>query len=264
MVTGATSGLGRSIARHFAVAGFELVLHGRSRRKLDALSDEVVALGARVHAVCADITETGDVAAMVEAVRERFDSLDVVVNNAAIGGGVDPTRREVNSAGVERRLAANYLAPYQINRGLLPLLHSAPQGRIVNVASIGQAPIDLGDITFTRRYDGVEAYCRSKLALIMDTIDLAAALDGTRVTVNAVHPAHLMATTMVRDSGFDPEATVEDGVLPVLRLALDTALSRVSGEYFDRFEIAAPHPQAHDDGVRAELAQFAEAKLLHW
>ncbi|UYM06219.1 SDR family NAD(P)-dependent oxidoreductase [Solicola gregarius] len=261
LITGATGGLGRALARQFAVSGFDLVVHGRDDARLESLAAEITALGADVRTVRADITEPEDVAGVAFQVLDALDSLDVLVNNAAVGGGTDPTRREVNSGDHELRMVGNYLGPYQLNRALAPLLSAAPQGRIINVASIGQAPIDLADIGFTREYDGVEAYCRSKLALIMDTIDLADLLRGSGTTVNAVHPAHLMATTMVSDSGFVPATTVEDGMLPVLRLALDSSLATTTGRYFDRFEIAEPHPQARDAGVRAALGRLAHAAL---
>lgn len=262
LITGATAGLGRALARHLVVAGFDVVAHGRDEARLQSLAEEIAVPGRQVRTVRADVTEPDEVAAMAQQVLAMLDSLDVLVNNAAVGGGADPTRRETNSGGHERRMAGNYLCPYQLNRALAPLLRAAPRGRIINVASIGQAPIDLSDIGFTRGYDGVEAYCRSKLALIMDTIDLAAELGPSGVTVNAVHPAHLMETQMVRESGLTPTTSVEDGLLPVLRLALDSSLASTTGRYFDQFDIADPHAQASDDGVRAGLSRLAREALL--
>lgn len=260
-ITGATSGLGRTLARHLAIAGFDLVAHGRDERRLRTVASELAPLGVDVRTVHADMTEPDQVAAMARQVRELDVSLDVLVNNAAVGGGSDPTRREVNSGGHELRMVGNYLGPYQLNRALIPVLRRSPQGRIINVASIGQVPVDLDDIGFTQAYDGVEAYCRSKLALIMDTIDLATEVEASGVTVNAIHPAHLMATTMVRDSGFVPATTVEDGALPVLRLALDSAVASTTGRYFDRFDVAEAHPQAYDADVRAGLRSLATQAL---
>lgn len=255
LVTGCTSGLGLGLATYFAHRGDRVLVHGRDAGRLGLLADTLRAAGGDVESVVGDITEPASVAALCESVGALTDRLDLIINNAAVGGGTDPRRREVNSAGTERRLAGNYLAPYQINRRLLPLL--APQGRIVNVASIGQLPIDLDDLGFTRDYDGVEAYCRSKLALIMDTIDLG----GQGVHANVLHPAHLMPTRMVRDSGFVPEATMDDGLLPVLRLALDSALADVKGAYFDRFDRAEPHPQARDEQVRKTLSAWAAEQV---
>ncbi|GAA4918861.1 SDR family oxidoreductase [Stackebrandtia albiflava] len=261
-ITGATSGLGRALATEFAVRGWHVAVHGRDDAKLAGVAAELERDGATVTTSKADITEPAQVRRAAERLRAELTVLDVVVNNAAVGGGVDPTRREVNSQGTESRMAGNLLAPFVFNRALSGLLHRSDRGgRIVNVASIGQAPIDVDDLDFHRDYDGVTAYCRSKLALIMDTVDLSAALAPAGTTVNAVHPAHLMPTNMLRDSGFTPEATIDDGVLPVLRAVLDTELGGVTGRFLDRFTVARPHPQAEDPGVRHRLARWAADRV---
>src|SRR5207237_3806779 len=111
-----------------------------------------------------------------------------LVNNAGIGtsvpGGGD---RQESADGLELRFAVNYLAGYLLTRVLLPLLRGSAPARIVNVSSLGQSPIDFDDVLLTRRYSGVQAYCQSKLAQVMMTIDLAAELAGSAATVNALH-----------------------------------------------------------------------------
>jgi NAD(P)-dependent dehydrogenase (short-subunit alcohol dehydrogenase family) len=256
LITGATSGLGRSLAEEFALRGWRIAVHGRHPDRLIALQTALEPCV--VQAYVADITELAELRRMCAKLRADLPGLDVIINNAAVGGGVDPTTREVNSDGTELRMAGNFLAPYVINRELAALV-AARRGRIVNVASMGQAPIDVDDFDFQRSYDGVTAYCRSKLAMIMDTVDFAvSAPEG--VTVNAVHPAHLMPTAMVRDSGFVPAATIDDGLLPVLRIALDTDLDGVSGRYFHRFDQTTPHEQAADERVRRLLSAWAQTR----
>ena len=122
----------------------------------------------------------------------------MLLNNAGIGttlpgGG----KRQESEDGYELRFAVNYLAPFLLTRKLLPTLrHSAP-ARIVNVSSAGQAPIDFRDVMLKHNYDGVQAYCQSKLALVMFTFDLAEELPATTVTANCLHPATYMPTKMV-------------------------------------------------------------------
>jgi NAD(P)-dependent dehydrogenase (short-subunit alcohol dehydrogenase family) len=195
-------------------------------------------------------------AAEVERDHER---LDVLVNNAGIGGGRNG-RREESADGHELRFAVNYLAPFLLTQLLLPLLERSAPARIVNVASAGQAPIDFDDVMLERGYGGMRAYAQSKLAQIMFTFELAERLraEGAGVTVNALHPASLMNTKMVYESFGYTMSTVEDGVEATLRLAISPELDGVSGRYFDRLREARPNRQARGPDARRRLWELSE------
>ncbi|WNI28172.1 SDR family NAD(P)-dependent oxidoreductase [Streptomyces sp. ITFR-6] len=225
IVTGATQGLGIHLARDLAGRGATLILHGRDRGRLDRAADEVRTVSAgrgEVRTCLADLSDPDQVRSMAAALREAEPRLDVLVNNAAAGGGADPLLREVSTQGHELRFAVNYLAPCLLIRELLPLLSASAPARVVQVASIGQSAVDFDDVMMERGYEGLEAYCRSKLAMIMSTFDLAAQeTSGSGVTFNALRPAHLMDTRGVREYGFTPEVSVEEGVRPTVRLITD-------------------------------------------
>jgi NAD(P)-dependent dehydrogenase (short-subunit alcohol dehydrogenase family) len=152
----------------------------------------------------------------------------------------------------------NYLAPYLLTRRLLPLLRRSAPARIVNVASVGQRPVDLDDPMMERGYEGIEAYRRAKLALVAYTFDLAAELAGTGVTANCLHPASLMPTTMVRDAEFHTIDTLEQGVRATLRLVVDPALAGVTGRYFDGQREARALAPAYDKSYRGRLRDLTE------
>ena len=105
----------------------------------------------------------------------------------------------------------------------------------------------------TRGYSGARAYRQSKLAQIMFTIDLAQELAGRNVTVNCLHPATFMDTTMVRLSGVQPISTVEEGGAAILQLVASPSLEGRSGLYFSGMRESRADPQAYDEGARKKL-----------
>ena len=135
----------------------------------------------------------------------------------------------MSADGHELRFAVNYLAGFLLTRLLLRLLRKIHPARIVNVASAGQQAIDFDDVMLTRGYSGSRAYCQSKLAQILFTVDLAEELDGAGVTVNALHPATYMNTTMVRQAGVTPWSTVEQGADAILNLATSPRSQAAAG-----------------------------------
>jgi NAD(P)-dependent dehydrogenase (short-subunit alcohol dehydrogenase family) len=261
LVTGATDGLGRGLASELAGAGATVLAHGRDQARGREVVEEIVeATGnPQVHWLRADLSSLDEVRGLADQVIAEYDAVHVLVNNAGIGTTLPGDGRRLESAdGYELRFAVNYLAGYLLTRRLVPLLtHSAP-ARIVNVSSAGQAPIDFDDVMLERHYSGVQAYCQSKLAQVMFTFDLAAELDGSRVTATCLHPGTYMPTKMVRAAGVTPVTALEDGVRATLRLVADPALDGVTGVYFDGTREAEPDPQALDPDARSRLRELSD------
>jgi NAD(P)-dependent dehydrogenase (short-subunit alcohol dehydrogenase family) len=259
LITGATDGIGRGTAGALAAAGARLLLHGRGDERL-AETRAAIARDTgndRLETYRADFAALAEVRGVADTVAARHDRLDVLINNAGVGRGRGD-RREASRDGYELRFQVNYLAPFLLQHLLLPLLRNATPARIVNVASIGQAEIDFDDPMLERRYSGMQAYCQSKLALIMASIELARTLDPAEVTVNALHPGTLLNTKMVREGWGRAMGPVETGIEAEVYLATSPELDGVSGEYFDRTRKSRAKDQAYDPEARKRLWEMSE------
>jgi NAD(P)-dependent dehydrogenase (short-subunit alcohol dehydrogenase family) len=263
LVTGSTDGVGRLVATRLGEAGARVLVHGRNRERGERLVAEIEAGNGSSEFLAADLSALAEVRRLAEAVQQTTDRLDILINNAGIGtGGASGAGRsgapqQTSADGHELRFAVNYLAGFLLTRLLLPLIRQSAPARIVNVASAGQQPIDFADVMLTRGYSGTRAYCQSKLAQIMFTIDLAGELHGTGVAVNALHPATYMDTTMVRLAGIKPWSSVEEGAEAILNLATSPALEGRSGLYFDGLREARADGQAYDAKARQRLKSIS-------
>jgi len=256
LITGASDGLGRALASELARAGHHLIVHGRDAGRLAGIARETGAVAIRADLSCLD-----EVRGLASRAADHAARIDVLVNNAGVGFGAPGAGRELSRDGYELRLAVNYLAPYLLTRLLLPALRRSGSARVINVASAGQRPVDLDDLMMQREYDGVEAYRRSKLALIAHTFDLADELAGAGITANCLHPASLMPTTMVRESRYGVIDSLEQGLHATLRLVVDPDLDGVSGAYFNGTKPARALDQAYDPAFRARLRERTEELL---
>ncbi len=256
LVTGATDGLGRAVAERLAVEGATVLMHGRDTERLAAAESDVEMLAGadRVRTYEADLASLEEVRELAAQIRRDELELHAVVNNAGVGSGKpDSTEREESRDGHELRFAVNYLAGFLLTHELLPLLVESAPSRIVNVASLGQAPVDFDDPMIERGYDGSRAYSQSKLAQISWGLELAERLADRDVTVNSLHPATYMPTKIVMDERGRSMDTLEAGVEATVRLVTSPELEGVTGRFFDRQREAEAHSQAYDPDARRRL-----------
>jgi NAD(P)-dependent dehydrogenase (short-subunit alcohol dehydrogenase family) len=256
LVTGATDGLGKRVAFELAAGGATVLLHGRSRKRLEATLEEArEGTGSeKLGFYLADLSSLGEVRTLAERVLTEQDRLDVLVNNAGVIAG---ERRE-SGDGYELTFAVNYLAHFLLTHLLLPLLRDSAPARVVNVASAGQSPIDFDDVMLERGYGGMKAYTQSKLAQVIFTFELAERLGASGVTVNALHPASLMDTKMVLETFGRSMSTVEEGAEATVRLAASPELEGVTGRYFDGTREGRAERQAYDEEARKRLWVLSE------
>ena len=250
LVTGSTDGVGRLVARELGQAGARVLVHGRDAERGARVVAEIEAAGGAASFLSADLSSLDEVRRLAGAVQAEVGRLDILINNAGIGTAGP---RQTSAEAFELRFAVNYLAGFLLTLLLLPLIKNSAPARIVNVSSAGQQPIDFDDVMLTRSYSGARAYCQSKLAQVMFTIDLATSLEGTGVTVTCLHPATYMDTSMVRRAGVRPLSTVEEGARAILNLATSRALEGQTGLYFNGLREAKAQAKAYDPEVRRRL-----------
>ena len=240
LVTGATDGLGRVVARDLAARGLDVLVHGRDPQRAAAVAEEAGAAGVHL----ADFSSLDS----VRALAAELPRIDVLVNNA----GLISERRVVTGDGIELTFQVNHLAPFLLTTRLL---ERDPPRRVVHVASAGQQRPDFGDLMLEHGYDEWRAYRQSKLAQIMFSFECARRFPDVESV--ALHPATFMDTKMVRSRVGTPSNTVQTGADATVRLASDFALE-VQGRYFDVQREARPDALAYDADARKRLWDVSE------
>lgn len=238
LITGSTDGIGLLTAKRLAAQGHQVLLHGRSAAKLEAAATEVERPAGTY---IADLSKVADVHALADTIRAGHARVDVLINNA----GIYKSAKTRTPDGFDVRFAVNTFAPYLLTRQLLPILPE--DGRIINLSSAAQAPVDLDALAGDTSLDDFSAYAQSKLAITIWSRELARALpDGPAVI--AVNPGSLLASKMVKEGFGVAGNDLGIGADILCRAALDPSFTNASGAYFDNDagQFSDPHPAALD------------------
>ncbi|MWV44354.1 SDR family NAD(P)-dependent oxidoreductase [Paenibacillus sp. HJL G12] len=242
IVTGANSGMGLASTVALAKTGAEVVMVCRNEQRGQAALVEAIRQSGsdKIQLMLCDLGSLTSIREFAKAFTERYDRLDVLLNNA----GVVMIKRQETSDGFEMDLGVNHLGHFLLTHLLLDVLLASPQGRVVSVASgaYKAGKIHFDDPFLKRGFNPAKAYAQSKLANILFTKELASRLEGTHVTANCVHPGAVGTQIGVnRDTGFGKTVlamlkpfflTPEKGAETAVYLATAPELEKVSGQYF--------------------------------
>ncbi len=263
LVTGGTNGIGLEASVQLARLGAHVTIVGRNPARTEAAAADIAARGGAPgvgHLIC-DFSSQAAIRRLAGEVHERYDRLDVLVNNA---GGVNKTRW-VTEDGIEATFAVNHLGYFLLTNLLLDLLERSAPARVVSVASAGHrhGTMDFEDLGYERRYSIMKAYARSKLGNVLFSNELSRRLAGTGVTSNSLHPG-AVATNIW--SGAPTWArpfialvarpffiTPEKGGERITQLVTDPALSEVTGAYFENGKRVPASPRAQDEPLARHL-----------
>lgn len=271
LVTGASQGVGKAIAKGLAERGAGVTLLCRDKARGDAVVDEIVRAtdNKQVELLLADLSSQAAVRKAAAEFRARHDRLDVLVNNAA----VLPWVRRTTVDGIEESLAVNHLSHFLLTHLLLGELKAAAPSRVITVTTGGHAKrLDLDDLQLERRrYHVFTAYTQTKLLNVLFAYALARRLAGTGVTSNAVHPANMVRSggerefrgalkalmTLMRPFHVSPEKAAWEP----LRVATAPELAGVTGRFFAYGQERRSAPISYDEAF-ARRAWDASAKLV--
>ncbi|WP_432254822.1 SDR family NAD(P)-dependent oxidoreductase [Limimaricola sp. AA108-03] len=245
LITGATDGIGLLTAKTLAGEGHSVLLQGRSAEKLEMAAKEV---GGMPETYRADLSRLDEVEGFAEEILARHDRLDVLINNA----GVFKTAQARTPDGLDTRFVVNTIAPYLLTRRLLPIIPTS--GRVVNLSSAAQAPVDVAALRGERGLDHMGAYAQSKLAITIWTREMAKDHPDGPAFI-AVNPGSLLASKMVKEGFGVAGNDLSIGADILRRAALSEAFADASGRYFDNDsgDFVKPHPGARDATQVAEV-----------
>lgn len=267
LVTGSTSGIGKVTARELARKGATVVLVSRTRAKGEETQVEIKQATGNPHVelLVADLSLLTDVRRLATEFHYTSSYLHLLVNNA---GCAYPTRT-LTSEGLEATLMVNYLAPFLLTELLLNTLKASAPARIVNVSSAqhANAHIEFDNLQGEKKYGNLSSYNQAKLALLLWTYELAHRLEGTGVTVNALHPG-ITATnfpsgmTGVLAWGMRLSTplllTPEKGAQTTLYLATSPEVDGVTGKYFVKSRETKSSSRSYDQAVGSRLWEVTE------
>ena len=262
MITGATSGIGRETALALARKGAQVIIVGRNEKKcIKTVSDiKKISANSSIDYICADLSSLKQVREVAQNIIKRYQCLDVLINNA---GGYFITRQQ-SVDGYEMNLALNYLSPFLLTLLLVDMLKASDQGRIINVSSQAHnsGRIDLSGFPQLDSFTGLNAYAQSKLAILLFTYELARKLQGSNVTVNALHPG-LVASNFGKNNGLirfyvrrllkRGEITPEEGAQTSIYLASSAALDQCTGGYYMNESLVDSSSASYDSSVASQL-----------
>ena len=271
LITGGTSGIGKETAIALAKKGATVVFTARTEEAGEVARKEIIDQSGNpsVSVLVADLSSLASVRHLAEEFMKRYPRLDVLINNA----GVLEQTRKLSRDGFEMDFAVNYLAPFLLTNLLLPVLKASAPSRIVNVSSTmhAEGAINFDDLQSEKQFDRYRAYAQSKLALILFTKKLAKDLEGTGVTVNALHPGVIGTEMTMRNvRTMNPVAafifkrtllTPAQGAETSVFLAAAPDVANISGEYFDKKKIATVSPLA-DNAALADKLWDISTKLV--
>ena len=277
LITGATDGIGKHLAKKLASEGHHVILHGRNPKKLELALQEVraVSLRGRVSSYLADFSKLDDVYRFAEEIKRDFQRIDVLFNNAGLYAGKE---RKVSAENVELTFMLSVLVPYMLTTELSSLLEKSADGRVITTSSYMHhfAKVKDLDFGFENNYNPGLAYNNSKLYTIWMTRYLARDffLRGSNITINTYHPG-LISTNLGNNSSDERtkkslfrrlmkslSKDLDQGIETGYYLTLSEEVRGLTGYYFDEKKVKSVSEKSYSFEKAQKLMDYCQERII--
>lgn len=256
LITGATSGIGKATALELLRGGLRVLIGARTEKSGMAVREEFRNLTGRdAEVVTGDLSSLASVHGMADSVRKAVPHLDVLINNAA----VYKSTRQLTADGFELMFGTNHLAPFLLTHLLLDTLKASGHARVVNIAAPSTSKLNFDDLQGEKNFNSLNAFGASKMANLLFTFDLARRLEGSGVTVHAIHPG-LARSNIMGDANFFMRLMTnlfsgapEKAAQGIVRVALGEEYASQTGRFFSQGKEIQPDKYALDRDTQQKL-----------
>lgn len=257
LITGANGSLGKATAVALAKLGATVILACRNKVRGDKVKADVILAtnNSNVELILVDLSLQESIRQMATTFNEKYEHLDVLINNAAIY----KSQREITSEGLELMFATNHIGPFLLTNLLLDKLKTSAPARILVVTAPSTTPLDFNDLQGEQRFSSLHAFGVTKMCNLLYTYELAGRLEGTGVTVNAVHPG-LMKSSLMREAPLamrwltqlastDPKKAASS----LVYLASAPEMANVTGKFFKDGKAIESNQYSRDQNIQRRL-----------
>ncbi len=248
LITGSTDGIGEETALKLAGKNYKIIIHGRNKKKAEKVLKKIKnkTRTSDISYVIGDFESFKDVEKMVKKIDKRLDKLDILINNA----GVYENKRKITKDGFEKTFQINYLSPFYLTNMLISLILKSDNPKIVNVASMAHnRAIDFDNLQGEKKFNGNDAYGRSKLCNILFTFKLARRLKNSNAVVNCLHPG-VINTKLLKKGWGGLGSDISTGADNVIRVV---QINDSSGNYYMRGQKSEPAGIANNEEIQDKL-----------
>ena len=271
IITGATDGIGKQSAIELAKLGYNVGIIGRNEEKGNSVINQIAVSSGNdsVEFFRADLSLINNLNDLVSSIRQKYDSVDILINNA----GAYFENYIETSENLEMTFSLNHLSYFQLTMILMDMIIAESPGRVINVSSNAhfRAKLDLNNIQMKNNYKGWTAYCNSKLMNILFTYELHKRFKETGITFNALHPGFVDTNFGNNNKGLGKvildigkkliAINVTEGAMTMTYLASSEEVKCISGKFFNKSKLVTSSRFSYSDKNQRKLWHYSQSVI---